>query len=201
MARRNDHSREEIQSMAIDAMRQMINREGMEGVSARKVAQKIGYTVGTLYQAFENIDDLILQANAYTLSELLSTIAQANQATTKPAQKILNIAISYFRYAKSHDKKWAAVFRHQLPAGYEIPDWYQARIDALFSNLEAALRELAPKRKPKSIQLASRSLWSSIHGVCMLHIGDKLFSQTFATPEEIITSIVKNYLNSWIKEV
>ena len=48
MARRNDHSKEELQSMAIDATRSLISQAGYEGVSARKVANSIGYTVGTL---------------------------------------------------------------------------------------------------------------------------------------------------------
>lgn len=200
MARRNDHTREELQSMAIDATRAIISTEGLEGVSARKVAQKIGYTVGTLYQTFENIHDLVLHANAFTLSEMLAELEAAYSATRDPQQRMIKLAEAYLRFAESHQRQWAAVFRHSLPRGYVMPDWYQARIDALFALIENGLRAQAPKRSRQSIQLASRALWSGVHGICILHTGDKLFSDTIATPQALLQSLVKHYLHSWIAE-
>ncbi|MFC1797586.1 helix-turn-helix domain-containing protein [Pseudomonadota bacterium] len=41
---------------------------GYEGLSARKVAAAIGYTVGTLYLVFENLDDLSQAEHAVLLS-------------------------------------------------------------------------------------------------------------------------------------
>lgn len=200
MARRSDHSREELHSMAIDAARAIISQEGIEGVSARKVAQKIGYTVGTLYQSFENIHDLVLHANAFTLSELLTELEDAYMGSREPQQRLVKIAEAYLRFANNHERQWAAVFRHTLPRGYLMPDWYQARIDALFALVENALRALAPKRSRQSIQLASRALFSGVHGVCILHTGNKLFSDTIASPQALLQSLVKHYLHSWLAE-
>lgn len=200
MARRNDHTREELQGMAIDATRTLINEEGIEGVSARKVAQRIGYTVGTLYQNFNNIHDLILQANAFSLSELLRELESASQYKGKQVNLIYNIGNTYLNYAVSHERQWIAIFQHTLPLDFVMPDWYQARIDALFSVVETALRGLAPHRDKRSIQIAARTLWSSVHGICMLHIGHKLYSDEIATPRLLILSLTTHFLNSWLKE-
>ena len=70
MARRSDHSREEIKEMALVAAEKMILANGKDGLSARKVAQEIGYTVGTLYLVFKNLDELILHVNGRTLDRL-----------------------------------------------------------------------------------------------------------------------------------
>lgn len=200
MARRNDHSREEIQGMAIDATRTLISREGLEGVSARKVAQNIGYTVGTLYQNFENIHELILHANAFSLTQLLAELEQAYRQEPRPLPRITNIANTYLKFGLHHEKQWAAIFRHTLPRNFIMPDWYQARIDALFALIEQAVRELAPRRDKKQIQLASRTLWSSVHGICILHIGDKLYSDQIATPSILLQSLITNYLTAWAQE-
>lgn len=200
MARRNDHTREELHSMAIDATRTIIAQEGIEGVSARKVAQQMGYTVGTLYQSFENIHDLVLHANAFTLSEMLAELEHNYQAARDPMQRMIRLAESYLRFAESHQRQWAAVFRHTLPEDYEMPDWYQARIDALFALIENGIRALAPKRSRQSIQGASRTLWSGVHGICILHTGNKLFSSRIASAQSLVQSLVKHYLNSWIAE-
>lgn len=200
MARRSDHTREELHSMAIDATRTIIAQEGIEGVSARKVAQDIGYTVGTLYQSFENIHDLVLHANAFTLSEMLAELEVSYHAARDPMQRMVRLAEAYLNFAETHQRQWAAVFRHTLPEGYEMPDWYQARIDALFSLIENGIRTLAPKRNRQSIQGASRTLWSGVHGICILHTGNKLFSQRIASAQSLVQSLVKHYLRSWIAE-
>lgn len=70
MARRSDHSRDELREMALTAAEQIVLENGYESLSARKVASAIGYTVGTLYLVFENLDDLVLQVNARTLDRL-----------------------------------------------------------------------------------------------------------------------------------
>src|SRR5690606_19165340 len=165
-----------LQSMAIDATRSIIAREGIEGVSARKVAQDIGYTVGTLYQAFENIHDLVLHANAFTLSEMLGDLEMAYMGSRDPLQRMVKMADAYLLFANTHQAQWAAVFRHSLPKGYVMPDWYQARIDALFALVENGVRAMAPKRNRQAIQGAARTLWSGVHGICILHTGDKLYS-------------------------
>ncbi|MGB2336434.1 MAG: TetR/AcrR family transcriptional regulator, partial [Alcanivorax sp.] len=71
MARRNQHSREELQALAIDAVRELVVEQGLGKLSVRKVAEKIRYTPGMLYHVFANLDDLILHANAATLDTLL----------------------------------------------------------------------------------------------------------------------------------
>lgn len=200
MARRNDHSREEIQGMAIEATRTLISRDGLEGVSARKVAEKIDYTVGTLYQNFENIHDLILHANAFSLTQLLADLEAAYREENSGQQRLILIANTYLNFGQNHEKQWSAIFRHTLPRDYVMPDWYQARIDALFSLVENAVRELSPNREKKQIQLAARTLWSSVHGICMLHIGDKLYSDHIASPQALLQSLITHYLSAWVRE-
>ena len=67
MGRRSDHSRDEIRNMAIDASAKIVETEGFKSLTARKVASKIGYTVGTLYHVFRNFDDLVIHMNARTI--------------------------------------------------------------------------------------------------------------------------------------
>ena len=66
MGRRSDHSREEIRQMALQAAESIVTEGGYKALSARKVASEIGYTVGTLYLVFENLDELVLYVNGRT---------------------------------------------------------------------------------------------------------------------------------------
>ncbi len=70
MARRSDHSREQLADMALAAAAALAERDGLRGVTARGIAREIGYTVGTLYNVFDNLDDLLRHMNAATMDAL-----------------------------------------------------------------------------------------------------------------------------------
>lgn len=42
----------------------------LRGITARRIATNIGYSPGTLYNVFVNLEDLIVQLNIDTLNEL-----------------------------------------------------------------------------------------------------------------------------------
>ena len=44
MARRSDHSREQLADMAVAAATALAERDGLRGVTARGIAREIGYT-------------------------------------------------------------------------------------------------------------------------------------------------------------
>jgi AcrR family transcriptional regulator len=113
MARRSDHSREEIREMALVAAEQIVVDKGFEGLSARKVASVIGYTVGTLYLVFDNIDDLILQINARTLDRLYDRMAQTRTSASDPRDYLLRLGQVYIRFADEDPHRWAMIFEHR----------------------------------------------------------------------------------------
>ncbi|HEV3447204.1 MAG TPA: helix-turn-helix domain-containing protein, partial [Gemmataceae bacterium] len=69
MARRSDHTREELKDLAIQAAIALIEADGIGQFSARQVAARIGYTVGTLYNVFGSYDELLLNVNARTVDD------------------------------------------------------------------------------------------------------------------------------------
>ena len=60
MGRRADHSRDELFEMALSAAREIAEEDGLGGLTARRIAAKIGYSAGTLYNLFDDLDDLAL---------------------------------------------------------------------------------------------------------------------------------------------
>lgn len=199
MARRNDHSREQLQDMAIQATRDIILHQGFEGVSARKVASSIGYTVGTLYQCFDGIPDLVLHANGITLDKLLSYLEQAIDPDSDSSHNIEQVALAYLSFAQKHENLWHAIFKLSLPQQQSLPDWYRLKIEALFLLLANILDHPNCQNPPQETAKAARALWASVHGISILYVGNKLFSEDIATAQELIQSVVRNYMNSWIQ--
>ena len=67
MGRRSDHSSPELREMIVaEGHRQMLE-VGFARFSAREVAKRIGYSIGTIYNVFGTYEGLILAINGRTL--------------------------------------------------------------------------------------------------------------------------------------
>lgn len=175
MGRRSEHSREEIRDMAIDAAARIVEREGYQSLTARKVAANIGYTVGTLYHVFKNFDDLVMNLNARTIDEMAGLIQQQVKRKRNPEIRIRTMAEYYVQYATDHPDRWRLVFEHEPPRGMPTPPQLKERRDVMFEMVADNLRELAPERIPQEVSHTATALWSGIHGICILALTGKLY--------------------------
>jgi AcrR family transcriptional regulator len=197
MARRSDHSREEIREMALQAAEEIVVDKGFEGLSARKVAASIGYTVGTLYLVFENIDDLILKVNARTLDRLYARLAETRAGARDGRDWLLQLGEVYIRFADEDPHRWSMIFEHRLSEGRDLPDWYQEKIERMFATVEEALTPLAGGRPRKEIAQAARVIWGGVHGICILALGDRLGVAGVDSVQDLTESLISNYLTGF----
>jgi len=174
MARRSDHSREEIRQMALDAAEAIITEGGYKGLSTRKVAATIGYTAGTLYLVFEDLEDLVRQLNGRTLDALHAWLRARQPQDGDPRAQLLALADSYIAYAEAETPRWNLLFEYVTEQGNELPDWYLAKLSRVFGLAETALAPLADRRSARQIQQAARVLWAGVHGICTLKIRHRM---------------------------
>jgi AcrR family transcriptional regulator len=198
MARRSDHSREEIREMALAAAEKIVSEQGYPALSSRKVAAAIGYTVGTLYLVFENLDDLILQVNARTLDRLhrrmIADQAQCNDALTC----LLQLGHSYIRFADEEPHIWRLIFEpRRIDDGAPSPR-FREKVAGMFSLVEERLTPLANHRSQREIAQAARALWGGVHGICMLAITDTLGVAGIESVQEITQVLMHNFLRGFI---
>ncbi|MDX1655414.1 MAG: TetR/AcrR family transcriptional regulator [Candidatus Competibacteraceae bacterium] len=197
MGRRNEHSREELREMALEAAGALVAEQGFRGLSARKVAAAIGYTVGSLYLIFRNLDDLILQLNARTLDQLYEALLTTRQDCSAPRDCLLALGQRYIEFARQHHHRWKLIFEHQLPPDQDLPPWYLERVSRTFELVQSQLQALAGPRSPRELTLAAHALWSGVHGICVLSLDEKLDLAGHLSPEEVADSLVAHYLEGF----
>lgn len=197
MARRSDHSREEIRELALQAAEKIVAEMGFQGLSARKIASAIGYTVGTIYLVFKNLDDLIMQVNARTLEEMFKTVC-ARQKSGKSKQNLRAFGLAYYSFAKDNPHLWSLIFEHHVAGGGDVIPELEERISTLFALIENELKDLAPRKKTNAIHSAALALWSGVHGITILAISDKLFMAKNVEPEDMINQLIDNFLSGYL---
>lgn len=197
LARRSDHTREEIHQMALEAAEAIAAQEGLSGLSARKVASKIGYTVGTLYLVFKNLDDLILQVNDRTLSQLYKEMERVSSRQKTPETCILALSHAYIEFATNNTARWSMIYEHVLEDNFVLPEPFQNQVQQMFALVENALRPLGINKSDLEIAQAARALWSGIHGICILALTRNLDIAGIDSVQELADTLITNFLNGF----
>ena len=198
MGRRNEHTREELREISLQAAERLMSEHGLAGLSARKVAADIGYTVGSLYMVFRNLDDLIVQVNERTLDALYEKLADAVADPPSPTAAIESLARAYLTFALSETPRWLALYEHQMPKEQAVPDSFVEKVARMFELVQHYLISLCPHRSSEDIALAARALWSGVHGVCVLSLDRKLENIGGRAMQEVAGSLLDNYLAGFI---
>ena len=193
MARRADHSQEELRKMTLDAAIGIVDEEGFRKLTARNVARAIGYTPGTLYNLFANLDDLVVHLNGNTLDRLYDVLVRV-ELIGEAETDLCTLLDVYFEFLEKHPNLWNLLFDHKLPDGVQLPEWYPKKVDRVFSVVEDALSPMfGPGQADQRSQVA-RVLWASVHGFCALATSGKLIIVTDKTVVEMAHSLISNYL-------
>lgn len=197
MARRKDHSPEELQELVISSVLQYLQQQSAHALSLRQIAKMVGYSPGTLINLFGSYAHLLLAVNAHTLDQISERLAQklASAANLDAQQQLRLFAEEYLVFAQQHTYQWRLVFEHRLDE--EVPDWQQNRINQLFALIELRLAKLAPHAKSLELQQASRTIWASVHGICMLEVDNKIFASADISGLSMIQSLINHYLAAW----
>jgi AcrR family transcriptional regulator len=193
MGRRSTHTPEELRELILKAAEDLVERQGLAGLSAREIARLVGYSAGTLYNCFEHLDDLILHVEARMLDRLDQALGKVDKSGS-PEQRVKRLALSYLNFTHQRPKLWNLLFEHHLPAGSVVPTWYQDKLDALMARVEDALRPLLSSTSEKEVERAARVLWAGVHGITSLATADKLASVTHDTARRLVEDLVTNYL-------
>lgn len=194
MGRRSIHTAEELRELILSAAKSLIEGGGLSSLSAREIARKIDYSPGTLYNVFENLDDLILTIEGRMLDELSELLDGLDQGSD-PHAHMMQLAETYLNFTHENPKLWNLLFEHHLPNGREIPAWYKEKLDGLLGRIELALKPIIQNASDAELQRSARVLWAGVHGITSLSTADKLSSLTTDSARPLVDDLVKTYLS------
>lgn len=139
VARRNDHARDELRTLAANAASRVLEAEGREALTARRVAEAIGYAPGTLYNVFDGMDALAAAAAEERLAGLRQNLEDlADDRSREPRRRLGDMARACLAFAEREPAVWGLLFdAGSTPGGAEAPH------ALLAASLEAGVRPFA----------------------------------------------------------
>jgi AcrR family transcriptional regulator len=195
MGRRNEHTREQQREMAIAAAELLLVREGTGGLTMRRVAKAIGYTVGNLYLLFRNQDDLLAAVNERTADAIYAHLRDAMEPQGEADARLIAMARAYVDYAARNPHRFRLLFEHRLPLTMRPRPTAELRIRRMYELVESCLVPWLPEAaQAERRHLAATALWSGVHGVCMLAVSDKLHWSGGITAAQLSDALIHTFL-------
>ena len=197
MARRSEHSQDEIKQMVLEAAEMIVVEEGFSQLKVRKIAMEIGYTVGSIYMVFDNMADLILHLKARVLSDMYQNLAFAIKAN-QPKEIMPVLAKTYVVFACQNFNRWQMIFETSSNANENRPIWYQQKMDSIFNLIESQFQQLSSLSTDEQNKQAAHVFWGSLHGICHLSLKGQLDSAELNLTEKKLMLLVDNFIKGWM---
>jgi AcrR family transcriptional regulator len=165
-----------LRDALIDAAETRIATAGLTALKARDLAHHVGCAVGAIYNVVEDLDALIIEVNARTMTGLDAHVraAAARHENAGPAALLAALADAYLDYAEQNRRRWDALFTHRMPPGRTAPDWFWLQQAALFARVEAPLAALRPGLPAAELTLLARTVFSAVHGIVSLGLDQRI---------------------------
>lgn len=191
MARRKDHTREELTQLAIDSGRKLVQAEGPDALTARKVAQAMGYTAGTLYNIFENIEGLIVAINATTLESMAERMDPILKEDNGAEFRIQQFCLAYLDFQADEPALWNLLFATPIKSEAHSEDYHTA-VHKVFDPVIDTMLPIS--RSLKAARQDVKIIWSTLHGICLLQQSNKLDVDEADPAEELVERFLNQFL-------
>ena len=170
-----------LREQLIDAAERTIAEKGLAALKARDLAQEVGCAVGTIYNVFKHLDELVLCVGLRTLAMLEAALGAVpplggHHSTEKAADDLVRLALAYLEFAAKHTVRWRALFEHRMSEARPLPEWFVEQQHRLFAQVERRLAALLPELDRDARRILARTVFSAVHGIVVLGLEEKLVS-------------------------
>jgi AcrR family transcriptional regulator len=173
---RRDQERDELTRKILDAARELFVEKGVEEVSMRKVADKIGYTPTTIYNHFRD-KDAMLRSICETDFLALRQGFEAIAGIADPVERLRTLGMAYVDFALRHPSHYRLMFMtpHLHDRDLETENLRKGNPDQdayafLRANTASAIEAGLFRAEYQDPDLVAQIMWSGVHGVVALHL-------------------------------
>lgn len=173
---RREREKVETRDLILEAARELFVSEGYEGVSMRKVAEKIEYSPTAIYVHFTDKEDLfreLCHKDFAHLAQLFQSVALPED----PVERLKHIGRTYIEFGRQYPNHYKLMFMTAHPhtdlderdcemKGNPEVDTYALLRHTVKQAIEAGIF----RKSMHDAELISQTLWSAVHGVISLEI-------------------------------
>jgi AcrR family transcriptional regulator len=175
----------QLRQALLDGSRALIVESGLESLTLRAVARRIGVSTAAPYHHFQSRAEVIaalVRENFETLDAYSSTAIEGHTSTHA---KLQALGMVYVTYALEHTADFRLMFRPELSVPPAPSELERAPVFRVLLNV---LRE--SHLDPNRLEVTALTVWSLVHGLATLLVDGPLHHLT--QQRDVINELVAN---------
>jgi AcrR family transcriptional regulator len=179
-----------MRRQVLDAAMGLFVEEGYDKVSIRRIANKIGYSPGTIYLYFKDKDDIFFHLHEEGFARLIERQREVFDEPD-PAARLRKMGRAYIRFALENPEYYELMFIIRGPFRHVQAEWTCGvdSLDCLRQTIQACVD--SGQMKDVDPEMATFAMWSSVHGLASLLLRDRFKM----VPEEQIEGLVAGVMD------
>lgn len=173
---RRERAKSETRDKILDAARELFVTEGYEGVSMRRVAEKIEYSPTAIYVHFADKNELFHELCHQDYARL-AEVFQSSAMSNDPVERLKQIGRTYIDFGVHYPNHYRFMFMTPHPPIERDEEQCETmgnpELDA-YAFLKWAVQEAIGagsfREELTDAELVSQTLWAAVHGVISLNI-------------------------------
>jgi AcrR family transcriptional regulator len=172
---------EERRVQIVAAAKALFVADGIDNVSMRKIARRVGITQAAIYQHFENKEAILFVIIEHFFGDLLAAFEKGLGESVNPIEHLRRATRIYVEFGLSRPEEYRLVFMTPMSglvrAGVALPRTEEARTtpskgSLAFDVLESAVRDVVAHgmSRHKNPELLAEAIWAAGHGIVSLLI-------------------------------
>ncbi len=185
--KKTDYHHGDLRTALLKEAVKSLHSDGLEGLTLRSLARKLGVSHTAPYRHFKSREDLLIAIANETLDEFSDIIAKLLSDYELDSDEFFNKAVvAYYTFATEHPARFFLIFKiviHQVVDLKKYPE-FKERIRTYFQAFFEFIEEGQKRGRtaPGDPAFIGLTIWSMIHGVTMLSLSNFLPNLSIKTP-------------------
>ncbi|WP_447636642.1 TetR/AcrR family transcriptional regulator [Flavobacterium microcysteis] len=185
--------KEETRHNILDAAYYIVKEEGWQGLSMRKIADRIEYTAPIIYEYFSNKEAILYELTKKGFLCLTRNLEKAKSISEDPAEQLEEMWMAYWNFSFEDKELYQVMFGVEMTCCMQrVPE-----AEAPFQLFTEAIAKLMKAQKPTDDVIKQKyfTFFSVIHGLISINmVGNGLASS-------INNQILKDAIGGIIKSI
>ena len=199
ISERKERQRKEVRDSILTSAWQLVNEEGWQNLSIRRIADAIEYSVPVVYDHFENKEAILSEFNRRGFQLLGDKLKEAKDKHKKTGLQLEAIAFAYWDFAFENKEYYQLMYGVGMPTCEsltKVPE-LMAFISTIHSTIEALLKENNNTHTEPWLKV--HSFWSTIHGLVSINLMSQQVAHLGMNRDDFNKTILKDFLKGFLK--
>lgn len=198
----------ELPEVILKKAKDIILSKGFEELNIRDIAKKTGCSIGTIYNHYKNLDQIMRKINKDTLDSLcfeLEKVIKSKEGSIIDIDLFSEMAGCYIDFAINNYELWQLLSKHSIITNKNISEWLQNSNNTAISLINSLVYEFFRRNdirlmnNTKSREVTT-IIWSGLYGISTLNISKNTGHINNDSTKDLARSFVVNYLKGVISD-